>query len=159
MKFDERAHTRENERTTLRATRIEARRCGAYRRILDAICARNRLAHKTSKACVHEKRTFQFTLFLLIRFLLKCLSMSSCVEATDRAQQSCCRFQKAVEQVEQSTCFRWCCSPCGLKWVLHPANERRRTFLSSLFAVQSPRELDSVYVAAQCCFLHFWMGG
>lgn len=32
------------------------------------------------------------------RFLVKCLSGSSCEEATERAQQSCCRFQKAVEQ-------------------------------------------------------------
>ncbi|CAN0196038.1 unnamed protein product [Scytosiphon promiscuus] len=31
-------------------------------------------------------------------YLVKCLSRSSCEEATDRAQQSCCRFQKAVEQ-------------------------------------------------------------
>lgn len=28
--------------------------------------------------------------------------MSSCAEATERAQQSCCRFQKAVEQVHQN---------------------------------------------------------
>ncbi|CAM9966550.1 unnamed protein product [Ectocarpus sp. 4 AP-2014] len=36
-------------------------------------------------------------------YLLKCLSMTSCAEATERAQQSCCRFRKAVEQLLRIT--------------------------------------------------------
>eukprot|EP00752_Nemacystus_decipiens_P014603 g13004.t1 len=36
-------------------------------------------------------------------YLIKSLAMSSCAEATERAQQSCCRFQKAVEQLLRIT--------------------------------------------------------
>lgn len=47
--------------------------------------------------------TYPFTAAVCVRYLLKCLALSSSVEATERAQQSCCRFQKAVEQVR--TCM------------------------------------------------------
>jgi len=50
------------------------------------------------------------------RYLLNCLSASSSVEATERAQQSCCRFQKAVEQVNNKTKFLFPVLHINLAW-------------------------------------------
>lgn len=40
------------------------------------------------------------------RYLLKCLATSSSPEALERARESCCRFQKAVEQVGSAILHR-----------------------------------------------------